>query len=199
MTISLFGNPVLRAKGARVDKITDELAAFADEMIQTMREAKGIGLAAQQAGRALQLCVVDVSGISKENAGVIEIGGREADLGALMPMVLFNPDIEPEGGEQDVYEEGCLSFPDVTGEIRRPVSVRVRALNRAGEPVEFVARGLVARVIQHEHDHLHGILFIDRMSAAERASLSGKLKRLKKSGELQAREMKSKAAPQKIT
>lgn len=187
MTISIFGNPILRAKGARVSEITPELLEFADRMIELMREARGIGLAAQQAGRAVQMCVVDVSEVEPEAAGKIEIGGEEADLAKLMPMVLINPDIEPVGRKRDVYEEGCLSFPGVTGEVTRPVKIRVRAMDRSGEALDFVAEGLVARVIQHEHDHLHGILFIDRMSAAQKAALSGKLKRLKKSGEEQAR------------
>ncbi len=194
MKISLFGNPILRTKGARVEKITDDLLAFADEMLLTMREAKGIGLAAQQAGRAVQLCVIDVSGIDKESAGSIETEGHLANLDELMPLVLFNPEIEPVGSVEDFYEEGCLSFPEITGQIRRPVAIRLKALGRAGESIQFLAKGLVARVIQHELDHLNGILFIDRMSAAERASLSGKLKRLKKAGEQQARQQKERQA-----
>jgi peptide deformylase len=171
-----YGNPVLRAKGKKVEKIDDELRALAADMLETMYDASGVGLAAQQIGRALQLTVIDVSD-AENRPSRMWIGGEEVDPKEHMPLILINPELELSS-EQEVGNEGCLSFPEVTAEISRSTTVKVNAKDLEGNPIEFEAAGLLGRVVQHEADHLNGILFIDRMSSATKVSLAGKLKRL---------------------
>ena len=174
-----YGNPVLRQKGARVEKITSEIKTLVAEMLETMYAAKGVGLAAQQVGRALQLTVLDVRG-AVDRPSSLKIGGKESDFNALMPLVLINPEVRAIG-ERLAGSEGCLSFPEMYGEITRPQFAEVRVVNEKGEPIEFWCGGFLARAIQHENDHLNGILFIDRMSRAEKEELRAQL------DELQAR------------
>jgi len=143
-----------------------------------MHAAHGVGLAAQQVGEDLQLTVLDVSAV-EDRPSMLKVDGTDVDPKTTMPLVLINPDIELLG-ETEVGVEGCLSFPEITGDIERAQSVIVRAQNLEGDTIEFEAGGLLARAIQHEHDHLHGILFIDRMRSAAKAALSSRLRRLQK-------------------
>jgi len=175
-----YGNPVLRAKGARIETITDEIRQLADAMIETMNAANGVGLAAQQVGHALQLAIVDVAGVD-DRPSVLLIDGKEVKIDDWMPMVLLNPVLEL-GKEKEFGTEGCLSFPEISAEIQRSVVVKAKARLIDGREVEFEARGFLARALQHEVDHLNGILFIDRMNSATKASLAGKLKRMQKTG-----------------
>jgi peptide deformylase len=183
-----FGHPVLRAKGVPVGEIDDAILGLAADMIETMRDANGVGLAAQQVGEALQLAIVDVGGI-EDRPSTMRVGGEPVEIDPLMPMALLNPVLELRG-EKETDTEGCLSFPEMSGPIPRATSVRVRARMLDGREIEFEADGFLARVIQHEVDHLQGVLFIDRMTSAGRASLSGRLKRLKPVGEQQAKKGK---------
>jgi peptide deformylase len=178
LAILQYGDPVLRAKGKRVERIDDHIREMAENMIETMRAANGVGLAAQQVGEAIQLTVIDVSQ-SEDRPSGIKLNGKEVDLESVMPLVLINPHVELDA-ETERATEGCLSFPEITGEIERATSITVRAQNLAGEMAEIEARGLLARAIQHEVDHLNGVLFIDRMSSAAKVSLSSRLKRLQK-------------------
>lgn len=178
LSIRQYGDPLLRAKGKRVDKIDDRLRELAADMIETMRAANGVGLAAQQIGEALQLTVLDISQI-KDRPSTMKLNGKEVDPKNAMPLVLINPEIELLT-ETEVGTEGCLSFPEINGEIERAKSIVVRAQTLHGEAIELEACGLLARAIQHEVDHLNGILFIDRMSTAAKAALSSRLKRLQK-------------------
>ena len=162
LEIVKYGHPVLRQKGARIEKITPEIKRLIADMFETMRERHGVGLAAQQVGRALQLTVIDVREI-QDRPSTLELKGKSADVSEIMPLVLINPEIKPFG-EPVAAGEGCLSFPEIYGEISRPGEVEVKALNEKLKPMEFRAGGLLSRVIQHEMDHLNGILFIDRMS-----------------------------------
>jgi peptide deformylase len=171
-----YGHPVLRQKGVRVETVTPEIRQLVKDMLETMYAAKGIGLAAQQVGRALQLTVVDVRG-STDRPSTLEIDGKESDVAAFMPLVLINPEVVPLG-DPVAGPEGCLSFPEIYGEIKRPGTAEVRALNEAGQELKFRCGGLLARAIQHELDHLHGILFIDRMSRAEKEELKSQLDEL---------------------
>jgi len=175
-----YGNPVLRAKGARIETITEEIRQLADAMIETMRKANGVGLAAQQVGRALQLAVVDVAGVD-DRPSLMLVDGKEVVVEEWMPMVLVNP-VLTLGKEKEFGTEGCLSFPEISEEIQRSVVVGVKTRLIDGRDVEFEARGFLARALQHEVDHLNGILFIDRMNSATKASLSGRLKRMQKGG-----------------
>lgn len=157
-----YGHPVLRQRGTRIESLTPEVRHLVADMFETMHAANGIGLAAQQVGETLQLTVIDVRAV-KDRPSTLELNGQAADVGALMPLVLINPEIKPYG-DPETGPEGCLSFPEMYADITRPASVEVSATNAEGERIHFRAGGLLARAIQHEVDHLNGILFIDRMS-----------------------------------
>lgn len=178
LPIRLFNDPVLRTVGARVEVINDEIKRFAVDLIDTMRDADGVGLAAQQVGKALQMAVVDVAGV-EDRPSTMWINGEEVNPDAYMPMVLVNPELTP-GKEKEIGVEGCLSFPKMNADIVRFSRVRCRALTLEGGVLDFEAEGLLSRALQHEVDHLNGVLFIDRMSSAAKVSLAGKLKRLAK-------------------
>ena len=175
MTLDIvpYGHPALRAKGRRIENIDARIRALANEMLETMYAAEGVGLAAQQVGLPVQLCVIDVKGV-KDRPSTLQIGGEAADIGEHMPLVLINPEIELFG-MPEIGVEGCLSFPGVRSDVTRPAAVRVRAQSLDGKMLEFEAGGLLARAIQHEHDHLHGILFIDRISAVERERIEAEM------------------------
>ena len=171
-----YGNPVLRTKGKRLEAVDDEIRALAADMLETMYEANGVGLAAQQVGRALQLTVIDVSD-AESRPSRMWLAGEEVDPKEHMPLILINPELQL-GDEVEIGTEGCLSFPEITAEIPRALKVKVNAQDLNGNRLEFEAAGLLGRAVQHENDHLNGILFIDRMSSAAKAALAGKLKRL---------------------
>jgi len=180
MILSIFeyGDPILRAKGKPIEKIDDRIRELAANMVETMHAANGVGLAAQQVGEALQLTVLDISAV-EDRPSTLKLNGQDVDPKAEMPLILINPEIELLG-ETEVGVEGCLSFPEITGDIERAKSVMVRAQNLEGGTIEIEASGFLARAIQHEGDHLNGILFIDRMNSAAKAALSSRLKRLQK-------------------
>jgi peptide deformylase len=173
-----YGDPILRAKGKPIDNIDDRIRELAANMIETMHAANGVGLAAQQVGEALQLTVLDVS-LVEDRPSTLKVDGKDVDPKAAMPLVLINPEIELHGAAEPGVE-GCLSFPEITGDIERANTVIVRAQTLEGGTIEIEASGFLARAIQHEGDHLNGILFIDRMNSAAKAALSSRLKRLQK-------------------
>jgi peptide deformylase len=173
-----YADPILRAKGKPIDNIDDRIRDLAANMIETMHSANGVGLAAQQVGEALQLTVLDVS-LVEDRPSTLKVDGKDVDPKAAMPLVLINPEIELHGATETGVE-GCLSFPEITGDIERAKSVIVRSQTLEGSTVEIEATGFLARAIQHEGDHLNGILFIDRMNSASKAALSSRLKRLQK-------------------
>jgi peptide deformylase len=173
-----YGDPILRAKGKPIENIDDRIRELAANMIETMHAANGVGLAAQQIGEALQLTVLDVS-LVEDRPSTLKLDGKDVDPKAAMPLVLINPEVEMRG-MPEVGVEGCLSFPEITGDIERSKSVIVRAQTLEGGTIEIEASGFLARAIQHECDHLNGILFIDRMNSAAKAALSSRLKRLQK-------------------
>jgi peptide deformylase len=175
MTLDIvpYGHPALRAKGRRIENVDARIRALANEMLETMYAAEGVGLAAQQVGLPVQLCVVDVKDV-KDRPSTLHIAGQAVEIGEQMPLVLINPEVEPFG-KPETGVEGCLSFPGVRSDVTRPAAVRVRAQSLDGKMLEFEAGGLLARAIQHEHDHLNGILFIDRVSAAERERIEAEM------------------------
>ncbi|HXA10355.1 MAG TPA: peptide deformylase [Chthoniobacterales bacterium] len=178
LPIFRYGEPVLRAKGKHVAAVDAHVRELAENMLETMRAANGIGLAAQQVGEALQLTVIDVAN-AEDRPSTMKLNGAEVDPKSSMPLVLLNPELTL-GEETDLGVEGCLSFPEITADIWRAFSVALRAQTLEGAPVEIEASGLLARALQHEVDHLNGILFIDRMSAATKVALRSRLKRLQK-------------------
>ena len=171
-----YGTPVLRQKGTRIGEITPAIKQLIADMVETMYANKGIGLAAQQVGVPVQLLVIDLRGVT-DRPSTLELNGKPADVNAFMPLVLINPEFKPVG-EPVSGPEGCLSFPEIFADITRPEAIDVKALNAEGKPIEFRCGGLLARAVQHETDHLHGILFIDRMTTEIKEELRAELEEL---------------------
>jgi peptide deformylase len=178
LPVRQYGDPILRAKGKRIEKLDDRIRELAQNMIETMHAANGVGLAAQQIGEPLQLTVLDVSQV-EDRPSTMKLNGKDVDPKTAMPLILLNPQLTLSR-ETGTGTEGCLSFPEITGEIERSESVIARGETLEGELIEVEATGLLARALQHEVDHLNGILFIDRMSSAAKASWASRLKRMQK-------------------
>ena len=171
-----YGHPALRQRGERIPAITPQIRELAENMLETMYDAHGVGLAAQQVGRALQITVLDVREVT-DRPSTLQIGGQTVTVADHMPLVLINPEVTPTS-EPVTGPEGCLSFPEMYADITRPGTVRVKALNLKGETMEFDCGGLLAKAVQHEVDHLQGILFIDRMARKDRDALKPDLDEL---------------------
>jgi len=178
LPILQYGDPILRAKGKRIEKIDERIRQLTQDMIETMRAANGVGLAAQQVGEPLQLTVIDVSQV-EDRPSTMKLNGKDVDPRTAMPLVLINPEIKL-AGETELAMEACLSFPEISGGIERAKSVIAHAQTLEDGRIEIEASGLLGRAIQHEVDHLNGILFIDRMNSAAKAALSSRLKRMQK-------------------
>jgi len=172
-----YGHPALRSKGRRIEKIDDSLVELAEAMIVTMYEEEGVGLAAHQVGRPIQMAVIDVLPAQESRPSRAWVGGREIELESLMPLVMINPEIHPLGEEKTTEPEGCLSMPGLHDEVERPARVRIVCQDLSGETLEIEAEGLLSRAAQHEHDHLHGILFIDHLNPEDRAAHQPLLKK----------------------
>lgn len=188
-----YGHPVLRKKGAQIEEVTPVIKTLIADMFETMYDSRGIGLAAQQIGEPLQLTVIDVREASAERPSTLELNGQSADVHQFMPLVLINPEVKPVG-KNVAGPEGCLSFPEIYADIARPETVDVVAMNEHGKHFEFRCGGLLARAVQHETDHLNGILFIDRMDSETKQELKPELE------EMQARtkaELQKKKSPDK--
>ena len=164
LPIRLFGDPILRAPAQEVAGVDEQVQDLIDNMVDTVRAAAGIGLAAPQVGRRERLFVVDLGAVHED-------WGTE-------PMVLINPHIHWESPEDVEFEEGCLSIPDVREMIVRPAHVRLSYRDRAFVRQEMEAGDLLARVIQHEYDHLDGVLFIDLISPFRRSLLRRRLREI---------------------
>lgn len=173
LPIVTYGDQALRCKAVEVEDITPQILDLARDMLDTMYASRGLGLAAEQVGRTEKICVIDVPlELEKEMC-------REFNAAIKMPLILINPEIVAHQGEQR-DDEGCLSFPEIGAKITRANQVTVKYLDLGGGACEVVACGLLARAIQHETDHLNGVLLVDRMSAAQKMSAAGKLKRLQR-------------------
>jgi len=157
-------DPVLKAKAKPVEAVDDELRLLMDDMLETMYDAPGIGLAAPQVGVSKRVIVMDIA--------------REDEPKA--PLCMANPELVWVSDDDSVYEEGCLSVPEHYADVARPAEIRVKYLDRDGKPQELKADGLLATVIQHEMDHLEGILFIDHLSSLKRNMILRKLLKSKK-------------------
>ena len=178
LKIVQFNEPILRKKGIKVTAFNTALAKLADQMVATMHDAEGIGLAAQQIGQAIQLCVVDLR--PAESKFAWEFDGARPPLELFMPLVLVNPEVMVVPEPETVYEEGCLSFPGIRGDVVRADEITVRFKDAAGHPHILRCNGLLARCVQHEVDHLNGVLYIDHMEKDVLAGLEPELKALKK-------------------
>ena len=164
-----YGHPALRRQGKPIDAIDESVQSLVEDLFETMNDAHGIGLAAPQIAEEKQVCVIDVRPV-EDRPSLLWIDGEPAEVASIMPLVLINPQLEISG-EPVSGPEGCLSFPEIYAEVRRPPKTKVRAQNLDGAPIEFECAGLLSRCVQHEHDHLHGILFIDRMTETERGKI----------------------------
>lgn len=181
LRVTQFGEPILRETGAPVKDFDARLKELADAMLETMYEAEGIGLAAQQVGLALQLCVVDLRPPEGVNVQFdYRFDGKTLPLDFIMPLALANPTIEITDPAPEVYEEGCLSFPAINGRVTRPAGVRCSFQDLTGEPHVLEANGLLGRCILHEVDHLNGTLFIDRMEKNDLHKNATRIKQLKR-------------------
>ncbi len=161
-TLHLLGSPVLRQQSPPVARVDDAVRRLVDDLFETMRAAKGVGLAANQVGVAQRVAVVD-------------IGDEDPP-----PLALINPVILERGDELETAEEGCLSIPDIFGDVERPAHIVLEALDTIGKKFRLEAHGYKARAIQHEIDHLDGILFLDHLSAVKRSLLVAKWKKSRK-------------------
>lgn len=159
LNILEYPDPRLRTLAQPVEEVTDEIRQLIDDMFETMYAAPGIGLAATQVDVHKRVVVMDLSEDKTE------------------PRVFINPELEPLTDDADLYQEGCLSVPGFFEEVERPLRVRVKALDRDGNPFELVAEGLLAVCIQHECDHLNGKLFVDYLSRLKRDRIRKKLEK----------------------
>ena len=160
----ILPDPILRQLSKPVERVDDALRKLADDMLETMYDAPGIGLAAIQIGEPLRMLVIDLA--------------KEDETPA--PHVFINPEVLESVDQRSVYEEGCLSIPDYYAEVERPAAVRVKYLDRDGKLAEIEAEGLMATCLQHEIDHLNGVLFIDHISKLKRDMVVKKFKKLAK-------------------
>lgn len=158
-----YGSPVLRKKAQPIVDVTEEIVALAQDMLETMHAFSGIGLAGNQVGVPLRIITV-VHPETRED------------------LVVINPEIVAMSTERELGEEGCLSIPEVYGKVERALRVTVRGMDLRGKEVEIAAQGLLARIFQHEIDHLDGVLFVDRLHPAKRLLLSSKLKKIAREG-----------------
>lgn len=170
LPIVTYNDPILKKETEPISENSEELQSLIDDMFETMYEASGVGLAAPQIGKSIQVFVMDADAITEE----IE---DEEDLG---PIVLINPKIIKEDDEKVKMEEGCLSIPEVRDDVSRPKSITVAYKDRDFNDQTFQASGWIARVIQHEYDHLQGVLFLDYLSAFKRRLHKSTLKKIEK-------------------
>jgi len=189
LKLRYFGDPVLRQSGRKIEKFDDQLASLSQEMIEVMRESDGIGLAAQQIGIAEQFCVMDVPE-HPEYPILCVLDGKALSPSLLMPMSLANPVVSPLPSDEYYYEEGCLSFPGINADVARPEKISVSYQDMDGVAHTLECDGLLARCIQHEVDHLNGVLFIDRMEKETYAEIKKEVQSLKKETKLTLQKKK---------
>lgn len=176
LPIVQYGDPVLRERCKPVETVDDALRQLAADMLETMYDANGVGLAAPQIGVALRLAVIDVAH-DPECVSFLKVNGEDAELASIMPLTFINPELEFTGPkERDT--EGCLSIQEVRAEVSRPSSLKATLPQLDGSVLVVETDGLLARALQHETDHLNGVLFIDRLSPAKKLSLKRQLRRL---------------------
>jgi peptide deformylase len=179
LRITQYGESVLHQKGKTVTDFSDGLSDLAIDMIAAMRHAEGIGLAAQQIGQALRFCVIEVPDHPDYPMTCI-MDGKPLSPSLLKPMPLANPQIEFLPSEEFYYEEGCLSLPEIKGDVARPELIRIEYQDLDAVPHTLECDGLLARCIQHEVDHLDGVLFIDRMEKKHFAQIRDEVRSLRK-------------------
>ena len=176
LDITQYGDPILRKKCRPVSPVDEVLEELAQNMLETMIDANGVGLAAPQVGEDFRLAIVDVSH-DPECVSFLRVNGEDTSMDEIMPLVFINPELELDG-PRETDSEGCLSIYEVRANVRRPSIVKAKLTLLDGTVIELEADGLLSRAIQHEVDHLNGILFTDRISPAAKVSIKRKLRRL---------------------
>jgi peptide deformylase len=171
-----YGHPVLRQKCRPVTEVSDEIVQLVADMLETMVEANGVGLAAPQVGEDLRLAVIDVSH-DPECVSYLKVNDEDAALESIMPLIFINPELE-YSEEKESGVEGCLSIQGIRAEVKRPAAVRATLPQLDGSVLVVETDGLLARALQHEIDHLNGVLFVDRLSPVAKVSMKNRLKRL---------------------
>ena len=180
-TVYTYGAPVLKKLAEPVDRIDGNILEIGNEMLQAVEVFEGIGLAAPQIGISLKMMALNLPADPDDGAELANSPGENALL-PHMPFILINPEIVSFGGAIGIISEGCLSVPEIYAPVIRPLSVRLRGVTLRGEVIDFECGGLLGRCIQHEMDHLEGVLFVDRLTPDEFAIIEPELKALEKSG-----------------
>ena len=176
-----YADPVLREKGRAVKTFDLELKTLVNDMVETMYAEEGIGLAAQQIGIAQQICVVDVRPPKESEVHFnYNYDGKEIPLDLLMPIAIINPQVTITNSSEGLYQEGCLSFPNIIGNVSRAKAIRCQFQDTEGIEHTLEADGLLARCILHEVDHLNGVLFIDIMEKKDLKKNLTRIKQLKR-------------------
>ncbi len=165
LPIFTYGQPILKKKARLVQKVDDDLVHLVEELFDTMRSANGIGLAANQVGLLRRVIVIDISDMEEEKE--------------VPPMVLLNPEVIEEE-DKWIMEEGCLSIPEIRDDVERAEKIKVRYRDMNFQVCEIEAKGLLARVLLHEIDHLNGVLFIDRLGVVRQKLLKGRLNKIRR-------------------
>ncbi len=187
LRVTQYDEPILRGKGETVEVFDVDLKQLADDMVETMYASQGIGLAAQQVDQRKMICVIDIEEAARELEIDLRLDGRTLPIELIMPLVLINPSLCFPSEIESPYEEGCLSFPGIQALIYRSESIGVDYRDLDGGSHRLECDSLLARVIQHEIDHLNGVLFIDRMGPAILRNIEDDLKALKKNTGVQLR------------
>ena len=177
LPITQYGDAGLRAQCAPVESVGEELHKLAQDMLETMYDAEGIGLAAPQVGLGIRMVVIDIPEDEEDEPQMVEVNGEAAPMRSIMPLVFINPVLEPYG-KQELCTEGCLSVRGVRANVARPARVRATLPQLDGSTLQLDCGGLLARCLQHECDHLDGFLFTDRVSSAAKVTLNKKLRQL---------------------
>ena len=170
LRVKIYGSPVLRRQAEEVQAIDNGVRQLLDDMFDTMYAADGVGLAAPQVGVSKRIFIIDVSGVEGEPQE---------------PMVFINPQIVWRSDKTSIAEEGCLSIPGVREDVTRSDEVEVEALNETGKPVHYKAKGLFARAILHENDHLNGVLFVDYLGPVRKMMIKDQLSKLEQRSKLE--------------
>lgn len=171
-----YGHPVLRQRCRPVTVVDDTIIELVQDMLDTMVDANGVGLAAPQIGEEIRLAIVDVSH-DPECVSFLKVNGEDVDLESIMPLIFINPELV-FGQDKEFGMEGCLSIHGIRAEVRRPEVVKATLPQLDGSVIVIETDGLLARALQHEIDHLNGVLFVDRLPAVAKVSMRNRLKRL---------------------
>ena len=171
-----YGHPVLRQKCRTVTEVDDNLIQLVADMLETMVDANGVGLAAPQVGEDIRLAVIDVSH-DPECVSFLKVNGEDAEMESIMPLIFINPDLV-FSQEKETGMEGCLSIRGIRADVRRPAAVKATLPQLDGSVLEIETDGLLARALQHEIDHLNGVLFVDRLQPVAKVAMKNRLKKL---------------------